>query len=85
MSVLFTVAFAVIEHNARALYRAGLLEITIYPLLAFVFVYWLFIAVAIWRSATKYTGPKAWAVLAKFAVVVGVARMLAEFLGGFVE
>jgi hypothetical protein len=41
----------------------------------------VFIAVAIWRSATKYEGPRGWAWLAKFTVIVGLLRLALRFLG----
>jgi len=34
---------------------------------------------AIWRAASKYTGPKVWAVLAKTTVVLGWAQIIAGF------
>jgi len=43
---------------------------------AWTMVYRIFISVAIWRSASKYTGPNRWAVLAKLTVVIGVLRLL---------
>ncbi len=48
----------------------GLLAIAYYPL----------ICVAIWRSATKYQGPRWLAVLAKVVVVLGVVRFLSEVM-----
>lgn len=54
----------------------------------FTFVYGLLMCVAIWRSASKYTGYYAWAGLAKLAVILGVVRMMdnfRQFIGGIEE
>jgi hypothetical protein len=49
--------------------------------LAFSLVYSIFIWVGIWRSASRYAGPKTWAVLAKIAVVVSIIGTLGSFVG----
>lgn len=36
----------------------------------------VFISVAIWRSAGKYTGPRIWAVLARLALVLGFLQLV---------
>jgi hypothetical protein len=36
----------------------------------------IFISVAIWRSAGKYTGSKGWSVLARVAVVIGALQLV---------
>ncbi len=46
-----------------------------------VVVYSIFISVAIWRSATKYAGPKWFAILAKVAVICGWLQGLANIIG----
>jgi hypothetical protein len=43
----------------------------------------IFISVAIWRSATKYTGTAIWKVLAKIAVVLGAFRLANELVSLF--
>ena len=40
--------------------------------------WFVFVSVAIWRSAGRYEGPRVWAVLARAGVLVGVVRMAAE-------
>jgi hypothetical protein len=42
-----------------------------------------FISVAIWRSATKYTGTAIWKVLAKIAVVFGAVLLVKELVSLF--
>ena len=43
-----------------------------------VFIYSFVVLVGLWRSASKYTGPKVWAVLAKVIVVLSAMRMVSE-------
>jgi hypothetical protein len=40
-------------------------------------IYLLFISVAIWRSAGRYKGSRAWGELARLSVVVGLVRTMA--------
>jgi hypothetical protein len=47
----------------------------------FALAYWVFIAVAIWRSASHYAGREVWAALAKAAVVLGTIRMMVSVFG----
>ncbi len=42
--------------------------------------YWIFISVAIWRSAGNYTGRIIWGALARMAVVFGYVRFIGELL-----
>jgi len=47
-------------------------------------VYQVFITIAIWNAASKYPGSKVWAVLARLGTVVGIVQLLrvtAQFLG----
>lgn len=44
-------------------------------------LYTLFIAVGIWRSASKYQGNKVWAVLAKIMVVFSILRTVLNVVG----
>ncbi|MBC15769.1 membrane protein of unknown function [Pseudodesulfovibrio profundus] len=56
----------------------------IWPMFVFWFIsiiYTLFIAVAIWRSADKYTGRKVWAILAKIMVVLSVLQTVLNVIG----
>jgi hypothetical protein len=46
--------------------------------------YSVFVAVTIWRAATKYQGPILWARLAKLSVFMGVLRTVVE-IGRAVE
>ena len=46
-----------------------------------VVVYSIFISVAVWRSATKYAGPKWFAILAKVALICGWLQGLANIIG----
>jgi hypothetical protein len=60
----------------------GLAEAADLPILVLVLVglnliYLVFIAVAIWRSATRYSGRKLWGDLARLSVTLGLIRTLA--------
>lgn len=44
-------------------------------------LYGVFIAVAIWRSAGKYQGPKHWMFLARAMVVLSILRTIANVAG----
>jgi hypothetical protein len=44
-------------------------------------VYAIFMTVAIWRSATKYAGPKWLAILAKGMLIIGWARGIVDMIG----
>ena len=61
---------------------ATLITLFIYSLV-FVPAYIIFVSVAIWRSANRYTGSVWWAGLAKLAVVVGIGRWIMEFAKEF--
>ena len=44
---------------------------------------WLvFITIGIWKSATKYKGPKFWAILAKIAIVIGIINSVGSIISG---
>ncbi len=47
----------------------------------FALAYWIFIAIAIWRSASHYAGRKLWAALAKVVVVLGTMQRIAFVFG----
>ena len=42
-------------------------------------IYKIVVFIAIWNSASKYTGSKIWAILAKIMVVLGFLSTLAIF------
>lgn len=44
-------------------------------------VYGVFMAVAVWRSAGKYQGPKVWMVLARVMAVVSILRTILNLTG----
>jgi hypothetical protein len=46
-------------------------------------VYYVFISVAIWRSAGRYRGKSVWAHLARISVAVGAARVIVTILFEF--
>jgi hypothetical protein len=43
-------------------------------------VWFIFVFVAIWRSARRYPGPRIWAILARLGTILGIFRMAAEAL-----
>lgn len=43
--------------------------------------FYIFMMVAIWRSAEKYPGARSWALLARAVVVIQAVRMLIEVYG----
>lgn len=72
VGILFNFAFKFIEFGSA-----------FFIFLLFValnYTYLVFIFVAIWRSANKYKGPKAWAILAKIIVIIGIARLIQTVL-----
>jgi hypothetical protein len=50
-------------------------------LIAITFSYALFLAVSLWRSARRYRGRRAWAVLSQIGVVFGLIMMTSEIAG----
>ena len=47
-------------------------------------VYQVFITIAIWNAAAKYPGSKVWSVLARLATILGIVQLLrvtAQFFG----
>jgi len=73
----FAIAFAVIEYQSSGL-SEGIGPAFIIGLMLSYFVYVIFINIAIWRSASKYKGPKRWAILAKVMVIVSWAALIRE-------
>ena len=55
---------------------AGTLAVFGYSLI--VLAYSVFVAVAIWRAATRHEGSRLWAGLAKVVVILGLARFVVE-------
>ena len=52
----------------------GILEL---PQLAWLIVAaYIFVMISIWRSASNYTGPKGWAILAKVVVILAIAPLI---------
>lgn len=64
--------WSLIEQNSIRLIRTGHFAFIFYSFVAVSVGYSLFIAVATWRSANRYSGPRRWRVLAQFAVVVSM-------------
>ncbi|MBG0789473.1 MAG: hypothetical protein H0S80_03130 [Desulfovibrionaceae bacterium] len=58
---------------------AFVLALMVYAL--FLIAYQVFIAVAIWRSAGRYQGNRAWAFLAKAMVVLGILQTVLSLVG----
>jgi hypothetical protein len=73
VSLLMTIALALVSSESL-LWSLIVLLVTL--------GYFVFISVAIWRSADRYTGSPVWANLAKIAVAVGVARLVVAVLFG---
>ena len=74
--IFFNIAFTYIEFQISAL-STGIL-IFVLGLYSLSIIYFIFISVAIWRSANKYKGPQRFAILAKSSVILGA------FFGGSV-
>lgn len=47
--------------------------------------YYFVVYVGIWKAANKFSGNKAWAILAKFAIIVVVLPVVIHFLKSLVE
>ncbi|UUV18585.1 hypothetical protein NRK67_15025 [Fusobacteria bacterium ZRK30] len=74
-NIFFNIIFAYIGHKNIGFYtKVGFIFVLILNI--FVFIYTIFICVAIWRSANKYEGLKRYAVLAKISVLSGVAEVI---------
>jgi len=73
-SMVFHIIDVIVELNYVKLFTAygESLNYFIYCYLIIGFLYSIFIFVAIWRSAEKYTGNGIWSALAKFAVILGI-------------
>jgi hypothetical protein len=49
----------------------------------FIIPFQVYIVVGIWRASNNYKGNKAWAVLAKVFVVIGIISNLSQLLNGY--
>ena len=73
--IMFNIAFTYIEYQGE-IFTSGFADFFVLGLILFYFIYSGFICVAIWRSANKYQGLQRYAVLAKFAVILGVIALI---------
>ena len=55
----------------------------IWVVIAISSAYYVFSIVSVWRSSNKYEGAKAWAVLAKVGVILGILRTIVDVSGSF--
>lgn len=74
---VFAIVFAFIEYQSSGM-TIGIGPLFILGLMFFYFVYMSFINVAIWRSANKYRGSKAYAIIAKVMVIVSWSALIQE-------
>lgn len=72
----FNLSFVYIEFNSIAFYAIPGADLLVWTLTGCAFVYGVFMLFAIWRSASKYTGPRTYAVLARIVVVFGALGTL---------
>lgn len=75
VGIFFRIIFAYIEYQ-DALFNTAPGAIFVLAFVVFVFVYSIFIAYAIWKSANKYNGLQRYAILAKIAVIFGAGVMI---------
>lgn len=76
----FAIVIEIAEHNYIDIVRSKVGAIALQVGYWLMVVYSIFVAVAIWRSAGKYTGNQAWAILARVAVVLGGVSLLASLV-----
>ena len=77
VGVCYAIVFAYIDYQSSGL-SEGLGPAFIIALMLSYFLYVIFINIAIWRSASKYRGPRHWAILAKVMVLVSWAALIRE-------
>ena len=77
VGICFAITFAFIEFQSSGL-SEGFGPVVIIGLILFYFIYAIFINIAIWRSASKYQGPKRWAILAKIMVIISWGALIRE-------
>lgn len=73
--LVFALLFSLLVLGAAVAGSVGLLLLCI-VLYLLLLAYAVVCCFGIWRSATKYQGPKLWAMLAKISVVLGVLSTL---------
>lgn len=78
-----TIAYALVESNYMVIASStlGLWALLVFNL--FLVVYGIFIFIAIWRSAGKYSGNSTWAASARVAVIFGAFYLIAAFVSVF--
>jgi hypothetical protein len=85
--VLASIIFRIIEEILKAIFKSPSFMTLSGPaaiciawstriFVTFMFIYFVFIFVAIWRSANKYTGEKRWARIAKLMVIIGAIQFM---------
>lgn len=66
LAIVFLIAVNLLLHNLGAAWGIGIVYIALNC------GAWVWAVVGVWRSASKYQGPRVWSVLAKIAIVLGV-------------
>ena len=84
VTLVFVGLFAIVGNNLSGFDRSAALIATVIALFVFAIVYTVFVWIAIWRSASKYTGRRMWRILAKTVVVLGVLGTISK-LGKLAE
>jgi hypothetical protein len=84
-SILFKILENVLENYFFKIVSTSYGTSLIYAVAGLTYIYFSFIFIAIWRSATKYNGPSVWSVLAKFVVfmsaIILIGRSIELFEG----
>ncbi len=71
LNILLAILIVVLAILARVVRGVALFMPLYVAYYYFKIAYTVFIMIAIWRSAGRYTGPRTWAVLARVAVILG--------------
>ncbi len=79
INVLLFISLSYILNNEQ-LFSTSPGKLVFWMLLVFSLVYTPFTLICIWRSANKYTGTKAWPILAKIMVIIGWMSYIKETL-----
>ena len=77
IGICFAMVFFFIEYLTTGL-SEGFGPVFILGMMLLYFIYTGFINIAIWRSASKYRGPRRWSILAKIMVLVSWAALIHE-------
>ena len=78
-NILFNFVYTYIDYQFGE--NVGLfVAILILGIIAFGFVYGIFISIAIWRSANKYQGLQRYSIFAKVSVILGVMMLIKAVL-----